>query len=128
MVVIFSAELSEHHLQCIYEDSYDVRSKWYNVGLTLRLKSSTLDAIKANFDTCEEQYRECLKEWLKQDTHVKSMKVFTAALRDRTVKEESLANQLEMRYSRQNSPQQGNTVSYFLFYATKFHSHTLLLH
>ena len=111
---------------CIYEDSYDVCSKWYNIGLSLHLKSSTLDAIKANFDKCEDQYRECLKEWLKQDAHFKSMKVFIAALRNRSVNEDSLAQKLEMRYSRQNSPQQGNGVSFFM--SQNSHSHTLLLY
>ena len=108
MAVLFSAELSEHHFTYIYHVSYGVRFKWYYVGLCLGLDCTTLDAIEVNFDKCEDRYRECLKEWLKQDTHAKSMGVFIAALRDRTVKEESLAHQLEKCYSRQNSPQQGN--------------------
>ena len=46
---------------------WELRSKWYNIGLNLHIKPSTLDAIRCNYHhQCEDCIREVLKEWLKR--------------------------------------------------------------
>lgn len=112
-MALFAAELSEHHLIYVYQDTYDVRPKWYNVGLCLLLEPSTLDAIGKDFHTCEDRYRVCLQEWLKRDSRVKSMKKLIAALRNKIVREDNLANQLEERHTGQKGPSQGNSVAIY---------------
>ena len=43
---------------------WDARSKWYNLGLQLGLKTGDLDAININNKVCGDCFREVLVTWL----------------------------------------------------------------
>ena len=58
----FLIALTEHHLKYLLEDTFDVQTKWYFIGLCLGLPSSTLDAMRGEIN---ENYTEVLKQWLK---------------------------------------------------------------
>ena len=95
--------MTEHHLKYLLEDTFDVRAKWYFIGLCLNLPSSTLDAMKGDIN---ENYTEILKQWLK--TGEASMKKFIEALESHTVEERARASRLRQKYASKAVVQHGN--------------------
>ena len=46
---------------------WDARSKWYDVGVNLRISPDTLDVIRENErNICDPCFREMLKVWLRR--------------------------------------------------------------
>ena len=77
---------------------YDVRTKWYDIGIELKLSTGTLDVIKADFF----QAADCLMEmciiWLKRIDPRPSWAALTKALESPHVGEGHLAQQLRDKY------------------------------
>ncbi len=80
-----------------------VCADWENIGLGLRLKAGTLDAIKGPYKSHKDCLRDMLKEWLNTSPDP-SWQSLVRVLRSPIVGKESLANSLEAEYC----PQEGN--------------------
>lgn len=83
----------------ILEALLQVRSKWYDAGMKLKVPVDTLDGIEARYDDPKDQLREMLKSWLKGA--VKSQptwKALVEMLRSSLVDEPRMADQLEGKY------------------------------
>ena len=86
------------------EELNDTRAKWYDIGLQLRLRVGTLDAISEQYDDPSHCLRESLKTWLKTCPSLLTWKNIVDALRCSTVGEVRLAADLEQKYcSAQNT-------------------------
>ena len=73
--------------------------RWYNLGLQLRVRPETLEAIRAHFKDSRDQLREMLKIWLTTSENP-SWKTLTNALKRPTMGESQLAGSLETKYCR----------------------------
>ena len=99
----------------MYKDTFPARAKWYNIGLCLKLTSSTLDAIAIDFQTCEDKHRESLKKWLKRGRPIPKMMKLIKALKNKTVHESRLAHQLEVKYPKREKIPEGNLLQHTHF-------------
>ena len=73
-----------------------MQTKWYNLGLQLKLSVSTQDRIKTEFSDPREQLFEMLKTWLSCGYNP-NWKTLTDALRSRNVGASQLADHLEAK-------------------------------
>jgi hypothetical protein len=89
--------LSINELGLVQEESFTARTKWYDLGLMLKVPVNSLDSIRSQFEDKSEQLREMLKSWLKS-THKPSWVCLVNALRCRAVGEMKLAEDLEGKY------------------------------
>ena len=112
-VLLFHSALTEHHLKYLLEDTFDVRNKWYFVGLCLNLPPSSLDAIMKDWNTTEERYTEVLKQWLRKGGA--TMKKLIDALASRTVEENTLVSRLRKKYANKVASQAGILCEYLPF-------------
>ena len=77
------------------------------------LEPSTLKAIAANFNTCEERHRQILEDWLKQG--VATMTKLISALKNVIVHENQLAQELEAKYSNKGRSKEGKTYTSHIY-------------
>ena len=91
-------QLSVNDLPVVMEELSDIRANWYNIGLQLRLRVGTLDAIKEQYDDPSHCLRETLKTWLKTCPSPPTWKNIVEALRSRIIGEVRLAADLEQKY------------------------------
>ena len=98
----------------VREELHECRSKWYDVGLKLRVPVGTLDSIEkhGNDSTC---LREVLKHWLKNVIRPATWEALVNALDSQTVGEHKLASRLRLKYCQ---PKQSDMMA-----ATKEHDH-----
>ena len=82
----------------VTEELNDIRAKWYNIGLQLRMSVGTLDAIEEQYDDPSHCLRETLKTWLKTSPSPPTWSNILDALRSSTVGEVRLAADLEQKY------------------------------
>ncbi len=75
----------------------DVCADWENIGLGLRLKSGTLDAMKGPFKEPKDCLRDMLKEWLNTSPDP-SWRSLIQALRSPIVGKEGVARRLETTF------------------------------
>ena len=80
---------------CVLEELLDVSSLWYLLGVQLKVRTSRLDSIQAQFPDHTRQLLEMLKTWL---TTNRSWKTLVDALRSRSVGANQLADDLETKY------------------------------
>ena len=86
-------------LSVLLEELFDVKRKWYNIGLQLKVPDTKLDEIESTSkDDIEVALRRVLQEWLKQLEPRPTWGSLVRALRSRTVSEHDLAANLEGRY------------------------------
>ena len=90
--------LSVNDLPVVMEELNDIRAKWYDIGLQLRMSVGTLDAIKEQYDDPSHCLRETLKTWLKTCPSLPTWKNIVYALRSSAVGEVRLAADLEQKY------------------------------
>ena len=91
-------QLSVNDLPVVMEELNDIRVKWYNIGLQLRMSVGTLDAIKEQYNDPSHCLREALKTWLKTCPSHPTWNNIIDALRSSTVGEVRLAAELEQKY------------------------------
>ena len=72
-------------------------AEWYDLGLQLKVRTGTLDGIRAEFNAPKHQLREMLKAWLNTGDNP-SWKTLIDALRSRMVGASQLAAALETKY------------------------------
>ena len=80
----------------VFEKVVDVSVQWYPLGLQLKVRISTLDNIRMQFQNPRDQLLEMLKVWLTSDNT--SWKTLADALRSRSVGASQLAGVLEEKY------------------------------
>ena len=98
----------------VYEATISAQTKWYNIGLCLKLTCSTLDAIDVDYRTCKEKHRESLKEWLKKGHPTPRMVKLISALKSRIVRESRLARKLEAKYPKREKSEKGKAIPFQL--------------
>ena len=96
--------LGKDHLVDILEELWDVSSKWYNIGLKLKLSVGTLESLKADPSTA---LREMLLLWLKKVDPLPTWEGLACALESRTVGEPRLAEQLRTKYCKTEEAAEG---------------------
>lgn len=74
------------------------------------LEPSTLQAIAANLNTCEERHRQILEDWLKLGSA--TMMKLISALKNVIVHENQLAQELEAKYSSKGRSKQGTYIAH----------------
>ena len=86
-------------LQEVYKELFNARTKWYNIGLELRINPTDLDVINMKFkddpDTC---LRESLSKWLKQGDSKPMWATLVSALKCPTVGFNQLSEQVQKRH------------------------------
>lgn len=86
-------------LSDLIEELFEVRRKWYNIGVHLKIPEDTLDNIES---TCRDDFDRALRllmqHWRKQIEPKATWADLVRALRKRTVNEHDLAANLEERY------------------------------
>ena len=87
--------MDDFHL--LLEELLDVRTKWYHLGLQLKVRVRTLDRIRAEFRNPRDQLMEMLKTLLTTSDNT-SWKTLTDALSSRSVGANLLADILEAKY------------------------------
>ena len=90
-------------LRELQERLFGVSNKWYDIGLQLRLNADTLDNIEGNSGSTQHCLREMLKKWLRKVNPYPTWKAVVDALKSVVVGEETLAQQLEDKYCKQDS-------------------------
>ena len=75
----------------------DVSAQWYPLGLQLKVRISTLDSIRIQFQNPRDQLLEMLKTWLITSDNT-SWKTLLDALRSQSVGASQLAEDLETKY------------------------------
>ena len=88
--------LSVDDLAAVQRKLYPVKTDWYNLGLELGLRVSTLDGIDAKYSGDPPQcFRHVLKEWLKGINPVPTWQAMVNALKAPTVAHYHLAEQIQ---------------------------------
>ena len=90
-------KLNSDDLGCVLEEVLDVSVQWYQLGLQLKVKTGTLDRIRAQFSDPRDQLLEMLKTWLTTIDNT-SWNSLTEALRSQSVGAGQLAGILEAKY------------------------------
>ena len=88
-------KLTSDDIGCVLEELLDVSPLWYLLGVQLKVRTSRLDSIQAQFPDSKRQLLEMLKTWL---TTNRSWKTLVDALRSRSVGASQLADDLETKY------------------------------
>lgn len=84
--------LTKEDLKVVRNFLYDVRLKWYNIGLELGIDSGTLDEIQfKNHKDPGACLREMIKVWLKQIDTPTTWERIAEALRSPCIDEKELA-------------------------------------
>lgn len=79
------------------EAVFDIKIKWYNLGLQLGISASRLDEIKQQFSQLDDALREMLRVWLKQQESCTWI-TLARTLRKKSVDGEELAREIESNY------------------------------
>ena len=92
----------------VLEETLCSSTKWYNIGLRLKVSVAKLDGIESQFSDQGKCMREVLKGWLKGTAGTKpAWGVLVEALRSQTVGESQLADQLEVKHCQTGRSSQG---------------------
>ena len=76
---------------------YDVRTKWYMIGLGLRLRPPDLEAMSGSPLEC---LQSSVSKWLKGVDPPHTWQAIVAVLRSKVVGEEGIAKELEEKFCR----------------------------
>ena len=90
-------KLTSDDLGCVLEGVLDAAAQWYNLGLKLKVRTTTLDSIQEDFTATQHRLREMLKAWLNTGDNP-SWKTLIDALRSPLVGASQLAAALETKY------------------------------
>ena len=78
----------------------EITNDWFNLGLALQLKYSTLSVIETDMRTVDERKRNMVRSWLQQKDDCKpaSWQALVEALEDPLVKRRDVATQIKKKY------------------------------
>ena len=101
--MILDQSLSINDISALFEDLYDVQTKWYNFGMHLGVSDSTLQSLKGSD---EENFREVLRALLngsrRDGVTPITRSCILRALRTKTVNFKQLAAKLKTQYTSKN--------------------------
>ena len=78
---------------------HHISSRWYDLGVQLRIDVGDLDNIKKNNPVVNECLREMLKIWLKQVAPYPTRNALINVLKCPVIDEQQLANKLQTKYT-----------------------------
>ena len=84
-------------MNTVRSEIHDARTKWYDIGLELKVPEPTLKSIASKYDDSKICLREVIAVWLKAGDHP-TWESLVDALRTRVVDELWLAATLEAKY------------------------------
>ena len=87
--------LSLDDLSTVLKELHEARTKWYYIGLELKVPVGTLESIEAQSNDPKKCLLEALKHWLKTVDLKPTWQALVDALRSCLVEENQLANRLE---------------------------------
>lgn len=87
----------ELSLNTVRNAIHDARTKWYDIGLELKVPQPTLKSIESKYGEDKICLREVVAVWLKTSDHA-TWESLVDALRTRVVDEARLAAELEAKY------------------------------
>ena len=93
-----ATSLGVSDLSCVREELLDVSSKWFDIGLKLKLRVGFLERVRKQYPDPSEALREMLLHWLKKVNPPPTWEGLVCALESRTVGEPRLAEQLRTKY------------------------------
>lgn len=83
----------------LVEELHEVKTKWFNIGIQLKVPVYKLKEIETNTNNnVERAFCEMIVEWLKSKTREPTWADIVKALRSRSVDEQRLAENLERRF------------------------------
>ena len=85
-------------LSCVREELLDVSTKWFDIGLKLKLSVGTLECVRDQYRDPFTSLREMLLHWLKTVDPPPTWEGLACVLESRTVGEPRLAEQLRTKY------------------------------
>ena len=89
-------------LKTVSNALWDARCQWYDIGIELDLKESTLDAIETNYQgKVERCFRKVLSEWLSCAMPQPSWGALVKALESNAVNHCNLAAKIRREYMKQ---------------------------
>ena len=92
----------------IRAELFETRTKWYDIGLALKVSVTTLDSIGGQFDNHSDKLREALKVWLKTATEPTWQDVVDV-LKSPVVNEPKLASDIEAKHCNTTETSTGQT-------------------
>ena len=95
-------ELSPDDLITVLEELHEACTKWYYIGLTLKVPASTLDGIEAQSNDPKKCLLRVIQHWLKTVDPKPTWQALADALRSRLVEEHQLASSIEEKYCLRN--------------------------
>ena len=104
-------------LSTVRKEIHDAQNKWYDIGIELKVDTSTLKAIEFMYSNAKDCLREVISEWLKAVSPKPTWRSLVDALRLPVVDEPKLAAVLEGKYCLDITEGQGN---YTLFYPAPY--------
>ena len=106
----YSPGLGVDNLGDVLEETLSSSTKWYKIGLQLKVPVAKLDSIRKEFSDQEDCLCEMLKDWLKGAAGTEpSWAVLVETLRSQTVRETQLADQLEAKHCHSERSSQGKS-------------------
>ncbi len=100
----------DDHLLLVLNETYEARTKWYNIGLGLSVSVNTLDSIKGSSNDDGDRLREMYKPWLKGVNPLPTWRALIVALRSPSVGEGKLAGEVEAKFCPKAEGPQGNLL------------------
>ena len=78
----------------------EITNDWFDLGLALNLKDSTLSSIETDKETVNERKRGMVRSWLQQKDDCKppSWQALVEALEDPLVERRDIAKQIKQKY------------------------------
>ena len=83
-------------MNTVRNEIHDARSKWYDIGLELKVPKSTLKSIESRYEDDKACLREVISVWLRAGDNP-TWESLVDALRTRVVDEPNLAAELEAK-------------------------------
>ena len=105
-VLTYTTALTTDDRKTVFEEFFDVKEKWMTIGLLLGLNYSDLRDIESQYTNNNRCLNDMVILWLKRRPLLPTWQSLINALRSRTIQEEALADDIEMKYIR--SEEEGN--------------------
>ena len=95
-------------LRTVRNEIHDARTKWYDIGIELKVDVSTLKNIESTYTDSKDCLREVLTGWLKAVDPKPTWKALVDALNTRVVDEHKLAADLDAKFCSCSTELPGN--------------------
>ena len=95
-------------LSTVRQEIHDARTKWYDIGIELKVDVTTLKTIESMYSNSKDSLREVITEWLKAVHPKPTWRSLVDALRRPVVDESKLAAVIEGKYCSCITERRGN--------------------